>query len=115
MTTPLITIPLQEYNELVRINSELKSVFDNKKTVLYLRQFYSGPSGYPANEYSIANESELVEKLNKELKEAREINNEYYNSNYKLQDVIRNKRWWHYVPQKTWYQLIPFKGNYHNK
>lgn len=94
MTTPMVLIPLTEYEELMRVKNELTTAFNKQKSILHLRQFYSGPSGYPANEYSIVNESEVVGLLNKELQLERTENNKLYRLHNEMKEQLARKKWY---------------------
>lgn len=90
----LITIPLSEYNEIKDIKYKFQKAFDEKKTIFYCRTYYSGPSGYPKNEFQIVNESELLDDLGKKLDDAYSEINMLKNELYKLQDILKEKKSW---------------------
>lgn len=107
MSTPLITIPKEEYDNLIKIKEEVVSAFNEGKTILHYHSYFPGHSGYPRHEYSVANAPAIIAGLNKELEEIKDRNNKLEESNIKLQGVY--KGWWEYIPKRKWFQLIPMK------
>ncbi len=88
----LITISLSEYNEFKKMKDEFEKIFNEKKTVIFRRSYYSGPSGYPVNEYSIVNESDLIIDLTKKLNDSYDDNSKLNSEIYKLKNPEK-KSW----------------------
>ncbi len=89
--TPLITIPLSEYEEIKNIKRNFQKAFDENKTILY-HDTQFGHSGYPLHTYTVVNMDILTSELNDKLKKLSDENYKLKNELSDLKDKYK-KSW----------------------
>jgi hypothetical protein len=100
---PMISLPLKEYNKMVRLlqNLEkLKDLHENSPTIINrIREF---PRNRVLEEFQVLNESEFMSIMKNNYNEATSRANYLHNENKELNDQVRklkrrlSKKWWHF-------------------
>lgn len=91
-----VIIPLDEYNELKRIENEFKTAFESGAMILHHNDYFTGgPGAHIAHRYSIVNETQVVSNLNEDLKNTKAMLVSQRSANYELQSQLKKRcrRW----------------------
>ena len=92
----LITITLNEYNEIKDIKNNFQKAFDEKKTVLFHDSYFPGHSGYPVHRFTIVNTDTFMDDLRNKISELQKENSKMSNELYELKEKERERK-------KSWF------------
>lgn len=81
--TTQVIIPISEYNELLDIKQRFVKAFDEKAILMRYRTWSAGPGGQ-LMEFNLVNSTDVIEELNKKLKQVEDSYNILYKENWTL-------------------------------
>jgi len=95
---PLITISIEEYNELIEFRDSFKKAFDEKKTILFNDSWFPGHTGYAVNKFTIVNQDKLIDDLKNSIDRVKAEKERFRIENFELKEQISKlkKRWYHF-------------------